>query len=272
MINSLLKSSLNYLDSRQFLTYLISYSFLRFLIIAGGVFLIFYFLGNSKNWFQKRQIQPKKSPADKIKLEIYFAIGSILSFILVLTLTYALAISQNNFFSNFSQAFFDINERPFWYHIITFLLLFLFHDVWFYWTHRFLHTKFMMTKIHKYHHLFRNPTPFATFAVHPVEALIEHSYLLIFSLLFPIFFPILFFESLFALIFSTLWHSGYEVFPQAFAKNRFLKLINNSTHHNLHHQKPLGGYSFVFNFWDQIFKTNRKEYWQYLQGVMDKKI
>lgn len=44
-------------------------------------------------------------------------------------------------------------------------------DAWTYWKHRLLHTKFMYP-FHMHHHSFKDPTPFAGFAVGPLETLL----------------------------------------------------------------------------------------------------
>lgn len=44
-------------------------------------------------------------------------------------------------------------------------------DAWLYWKHRLLHTRAFFG-FHKAHHAFRDPTPFAGFAVAPVESLL----------------------------------------------------------------------------------------------------
>ncbi|TNF31388.1 MAG: hypothetical protein EP314_00875, partial [Bacteroidetes bacterium] len=44
-------------------------------------------------------------------------------------------------------------------------------DAWTYWKHRMLHTK-LLFPFHKHHHSFRDPTPFAGFAVGPVETVL----------------------------------------------------------------------------------------------------
>jgi lathosterol oxidase len=51
------------------------------------------------------------------------------------------------------------------------LLALLVIDAWLYWKHRLLHTR-LLFGFHREHHVYRDPTAFAGFAVGPLEALI----------------------------------------------------------------------------------------------------
>ena len=52
-------------------------------------------------------------------------------------------------------------------------LLIVWHDFYFYWAHRLLHTRWMLRHVHHVHHRSRSPSPFAAYAFHPVEAFIK---------------------------------------------------------------------------------------------------
>jgi len=48
------------------------------------------------------------------------------------------------------------------------------YDTWFYWTHRAIHeVSWFWFNVHYIHHEFKEPTPFAQFAVHPLEGFIH---------------------------------------------------------------------------------------------------
>jgi len=47
-------------------------------------------------------------------------------------------------------------------------------DTWFYWSHRWLHDiDFLWNNVHYVHHQFKEPSAFAQFAVHPLEAIMQ---------------------------------------------------------------------------------------------------
>ncbi|MCB0478792.1 MAG: sterol desaturase family protein [Crocinitomicaceae bacterium] len=58
-----------------------------------------------------------------------------------------------------------------WQAVIQMYLGIVAIDAWTYWKHRFLHTR-MFFPFHAHHHSFRDPTPFAGFAVGPVETVL----------------------------------------------------------------------------------------------------
>jgi len=59
------------------------------------------------------------------------------------------------------------------------------HDTWFYWTHRALHDRRWFRAVHGRHHASLHPTPWAAYAFHPVEALVQAIFLPLFLLLVP---------------------------------------------------------------------------------------
>jgi Delta7-sterol 5-desaturase len=72
--------------------------------------------------------------------------------------------------------YFATHEYTFGWFVVNVAVYLLFMDTFFYWSHRLLH----MTKpinlwyhIHRFHHQFVDPTPFAQDAVHPIEAILQ---------------------------------------------------------------------------------------------------
>jgi len=67
--------------------------------------------------------------------------------------------------------YFDINGQPYtlsWL-VANGLWYWLWMDAYFYWTHRLLHTRWWFSRVHKYHHIFTDPSALAQAAMHPVE-------------------------------------------------------------------------------------------------------
>lgn len=69
---------------------------------------------------------------------------------------------------------FNINENSISTQILFYFgsksILFCFQDYVTYWTHRFYHLPFFYKHIHKWHHYYKQPTPFSATATHPIEA------------------------------------------------------------------------------------------------------
>jgi sterol desaturase/sphingolipid hydroxylase (fatty acid hydroxylase superfamily) len=85
----------------------------------------------------------------------------------------------------YSLIYLDLQRYGLWYLPLSALLMILFHDGYFYWTHRLLHQPGWYQKVHQVHHLSSNPSPFTALAFHPVESLIQAAVLPLIILLIP---------------------------------------------------------------------------------------
>lgn len=59
------------------------------------------------------------------------------------------------------------------YYFAAFPIMFVIHDTYFYWTHRIMHHKSVFNVMHLVHHKSTNPSPWAAYAFHPLEAIVE---------------------------------------------------------------------------------------------------
>lgn len=157
----------------------------------------------------------------------------------------------------------DIGEYGWGYYAICVLGIFLIHDTAFYWSHRLMHWQPLFDRLHKTHHESRDPTPFTTFHFHPAEAVVE--VLAAWAIVIPMAFlpwhisllPVWFFGML---IFNTLGHLGYEIYPRWWHRIPILRMKTTCTHHYLHHQLVGGNYALYFRFWDKICGTEFPDY------------
>ena len=106
------------------------------------------------------------------------------------------------------------------------------HDTYFYWSHRLIHLPNLFNGIHRVHHLSNNPTPWATFSFHPLEAIISIGYIFIIIFLLPCHPLALFIFLSIMLTTSIIGHLGYEFFSRSFLRSYLGKWINSSTFHN----------------------------------------
>jgi len=130
-----------------------------------------------------------------------------------------------------------------------------------------MHHPLLYERIHKVHHLSKDPTPWAAFSFHPSEALIELAFVpaLIFTI--PLHFSSLLILSLWQIGFNVMGHLGYEVFPQGMVKHPLFKWLNTSTNHNMHHKYVRCNYGLYFNIWDRIMHTNHAKYEETFEEV-----
>ena len=133
--------------------------------------------------------------------------------------------------------------------IVTFIL---FTDMCIYWIHRGLHHKLIYKYIHKPHHKWKVPTPFASHAFHPVDGFLQscpyHIY--------PFLFPLHKFTYLGLFVFVNFWtvsiHDGDYRVPEMLKP-----VVNGSAHHTDHHLFYNFNYGQFFTLWDRIGKTFR---------------
>jgi len=109
------------------------------------------------------------------------------------------------------------------------------------------------------HHRSVNPTPLAAYAFHPVEALLEGSFVYVYITVFPVQVFALLFVTLFVLILNVLGHSGFEFLPRRLRAGKIGSLFTSSTHHNLHHSKVHQNFGYYFTFWDKCMRTLHKD-------------
>jgi lathosterol oxidase len=126
-------------------------------------------------------------------------------------------------------------------------------DAWTYWKHRFLHTK-LFFPFHKHHHSFRDPTPFAGFAVGPVETLLTFWPLLLICFPPAKHFAPLYFSAIVGFVLLNLYLHAGVTFPLL---ERLLPrmMLNSSAWHNIHHSDVNANFGEVSFFWDKVCKT-----------------
>jgi len=138
-------------------------------------------------------------------------------------------------------------------------------DAWTYWKHRMLHTK-LLFPFHKHHHSFRDPTPFAGFAVGPVETLLTFWPLLLICFPPAKHFAPLYFTAIIGFVLLNLYlHCGVTFNFMEKLLPRLL--LNSSAWHNVHHSDVNANFGEVSFIWDKICKTSREDLKQKKQKV-----
>jgi len=134
------------------------------------------------------------------------------------------------------------------------------HDLYFYWTHRLLHTPWLFRHVHGVHHRSRHPSPWAALSFHPVEALIQGAPLSLILLVVPLDDYVVLAFLLHQMLRNAYGHGGVELCPRGFARHWFWGRFATSTHHHLHHETARGNYGLWFTWWDRWCGTERAEY------------
>jgi lathosterol oxidase len=123
----------------------------------------------------------------------------------------------------------------------------MFTDCLIYWIHRGLHHRLLYKYLHKPHHKWKVPTPYASHSFHPIDGFLQSVPYHIYPFLFPL--HKLTYLGLF--IFVNVWtvsiHDGDYRVPQLLQP-----FVNGSAHHTDHHLLYKYNYGQFFTLWDRI--------------------
>ena len=224
----------------------------RYLLVAGVGWLVWY------NWLRNKITHKKiqlKFPKNKdYQREIGYSLITIFIFAAAPSLLLLTPLKAH------TQFYTDAKAHSTLYFWLAFPLMFLIHDTYFYFTHRLMHHQLLFKYFHLIHHKSVNPSPWAAFAFHPLEAVVEAGIFAVLLFAIPLTSIHLFFFFAFMMIYNVYGHLGWELYPKGFSKHPIGKWINTSVNHNQHHQYFTGNYGLYFLFWDRLLHTIRKDY------------
>ena len=232
----------------------------RYLLLASLAFLIFYVLLKKK--IAGKKIQQKFPRLLDYTREIGFSILTIF----IMAFIPAIVIGSPSL-SKYTRFYTDINQHSMIWFVLAFPVMAIIHDTYFYWMHRAIHHPRVFKLIHLVHHRSTNPSPFAAYAFHPLEAILEAGIFLVFVFTIPVHFYHLIFFFLFMIIYNVYGHLGWELYPKGFSTHWLGKWINTSVNHNMHHQYFKGNYGLYFLFWDRMMGTIRPDYDERFEAV-----
>ena len=188
-----------------------------------------------------RVIDPRPLPAGQLRREILDACVSIVIFGAGLIVPWWLLRS----------GWAQLTSDPSTLRIIAeVFVLFFWNELHFYANHRLLHTPWLR-RFHADHHRSHTPTPFSTYAFHPVEAVMLGSVPLIPMLLHDFSFAALFCLPILSIVLNGLGHANYEFSRRAPAHGP----LGASRRHHLHHACYSGNYGFLLTFFDRVMRT-----------------
>ena len=223
----------------------------RYFFVAGGAYFIFYKKG--LHYFRKFKIQYRLPQTKQVKYELLLSVSTLIIFSAVGTTAYFL------FRSGHTKIYLDVTEHGWLYFICSILAMIMAQDIYFYFTHRLLHTRWMLRNFHYVHHKSTNPTPLAAYCFHPVEAIVESLVVFPFIMIMPVHYAAVLIFTFFVLFLNVFGHLGFEFIPLRFRYTALGKLFTSPTHHNLHHQNANKNFGYTFTFLDNVLKTLDKK-------------
>ena len=225
---------------------------LRYILFAGSAYLLFYVWKREK--FLRIKIQSKFPDRINISREVFFSLCSMAVFAGAGGLIFYL---RNH---GYTRIYLNIHAHSIGYLFLSSAIFIMAHDTYFYWTHRFMHWRVIYKYVHRIHHLSTNPTPWAAFAFHPLESVIEVGILPIMVFLIPLHPLAIFIWVLYMTALNVMGHLGFEIFPSGFTRHSITRWHNTSVHHNMHHHYVRCNYGLYFNIWDRLIGTNHERY------------
>jgi len=153
--------------------------------------------------------------------------------------------------NGYSKMYDTFADAPFSaYNLLQVPLFLIFTDFFIYWIHRGLHHPRVYKHLHKPHHKWIMPTPFASHAFHPVDGFAQS----IPYHIFPFIFPLQKFAYIALFVFINIWtvmiHDGEYVSQSV--------IINGAACHTMHHLYFNYNYGQFTTISDRIFGSYRK--------------
>ncbi|KAK5696347.1 c-5 sterol desaturase [Elasticomyces elasticus] len=148
----------------------------------------------------------------------------------------------------FSHPLLKLFGSTYGYIQIPFFLIFT--DFCIYWIHRGLHSKLLYKHLHKPHHKWIMPTPFASHAFHPLDGFAQSVPYHVFPFLFPLHKGAYLALFTFVQIWTVMIHDGEYVANSV--------IINGAACHTMHHLYFNYNYGQYTTISDRIFGSYRK--------------
>lgn len=224
---------------------------MRYLLVAGALWFALHVLLRQR--LAHRLIDRWPNPSD-VRREIAYSATSMLIFAAVGLITVKMIVQGH--WVVYRQA----AQYGMTWLFLSLPVMLIWHDFYFYWTHRLMHTRWMFRHVHAIHHRSRNPSPWAAYAFHPLEALINALMLPLALCMVPLPGIVLFIVGMHQIIRNAHGHLAVETMPKGFTRHWLFARFTTTTHHHMHHETPHGNYGLWFTWWDRWCGTEHLNY------------
>ena len=206
-------------------------------------------------FIRSRRIRSKRPPVvPQVRMELINSFRTICVFVALDIIIFDMA---NKGVFHFYENISDMGLAYWW---LSIALGILFHDTYFYWTHRAMHHAKFYKRFHLTHHRSYSPTPFTAYSFAVGEAIVEYAYVPLMLLVLPLHGSALATILLIMIFKNALGHCGYEIFPRGATRHWFWKHFTTVTHHDMHHEKGGGNFGLYFTWWDKWMGTEHANY------------
>ena len=238
------------------------FDLLRYLVPTTIAFILFFWYGR-RRW-QHLIIQGALPQSKQMWTEFKYSMSTVVIFSLV---GFCIYTAEQ---AGFTQIYPNLNDRSWGYFVLSLAVMIAFHDFYFYWTHRWMHHQAIFKYVHRVHHLSTNPSPWAAYSFHPIEAFVQTGVFLIIVFTLPTHGLALFIFLTYMIVRNVLGHVGFEFYPKGFLRNRLFNWNTSTTHHSMHHQFFNCNYGLYFTWWDDLFGTTHKRYKETFEDIQSR--
>ncbi|KAJ5570347.1 uncharacterized protein N7459_009777 [Penicillium hispanicum] len=222
--------------------------FTSFFLITWIFGLLVYFLVATLSYifiWDKTTFNHPKFLKNQIPLEIKQAMSAMPPMALLTAPFFVLEVR------GYAKLYDSVADEPFpYYSILQFPLFICFTDFFIYWIHRGLHHPRIYKTLHKPHHKWIMPSPYASHAFHPLDGWSQS----VPYHVFPFIFPLQKLAYVFLFAFINLWtvfiHDGEYVSNSP--------VVNGAACHTMHHLYFNYNYGQFTTLWDRLGGSYRK--------------
>jgi sterol desaturase/sphingolipid hydroxylase (fatty acid hydroxylase superfamily) len=225
--------------------------FLTYLLVGAGVFAMLLHRRRAERFrFLIRAPGPKPT---QVTREVYNSALSVVLYNVIQLVGRVIALA-------FGYVVTLGVHMPLWEELLTFPLVLVVHDAYFYWTHRWMHAPALFRFFHWEHHKSHAPTVFTAYSFSIPEAIVQGLFGIFYVMLFPATFTTLIFFQFVEIIHNLAIHSGMDLFPRALVTGKRFGWLAGPTYHDLHHRTARGNYGLYTRFWDRLCGTEHPDF------------
>ncbi len=161
------------------------------------------------------------------------------------------------------SGFLKIPQETVFNFIYTFLIVFVWTEIWHYFSHRLMHHKSLLW-IHREHHNSKITNPLSSMSFSFLEKFIFSVGILApvaaLSAIIPISFYGIVAYYLFYFVTNALGHSNIEIRKPGYARTWIGRIINTPAYHAMHHARYVKNYGLITSTLDRLFNTMWEDY------------
>ncbi|CDR87393.1 probable sterol delta 5,6-desaturase [Sporisorium scitamineum] len=212
------------------------------LTYIGILVLYFSFAGLSYKYiFNKEMEKHPRFLKNQVRLEIESSLRAFLPLDVLTVPWFVLEVRGH------SKLYQNISDHGWVYAALSVPLFLVFTDFLIYWVHRIEHHPRLYKHVHKPHHKWLVPTPFASHAFHPLDGYAQSLPYHIFPFVFPLHRVLSICLFVFVNLWSILIHDSDMI-----CNSPLEKIINGPSHHTLHHLFFTCNYGQYFTVCDRM--------------------